>query len=82
MKILELQNQTTVKSLNPELKKLNGLGCPTCSSPLIDNIPQYEFHIHIKSVHCTNCDYIGKRDGFKLLNLQEIKDLSLIAVKH
>lgn len=68
-----------VKSVQSQEIKLNGLGCPQCSSPLSDNVPQYEAHNHIKSMSCTNCDYIGKREGFRILSKIEIKNLSVIS---
>lgn len=54
----------------------NCLICPQCSNLLVDQFPEYEKDKEIKSVKCSNiCDFIGKRQGFKLLSLQEIKDL-------
>lgn len=49
----------------------NMIGCPHCSNPLIDYLPQYEFKQEVKTVKCTCCDYLGMRKGFMLLSLEE-----------
>jgi hypothetical protein len=52
----------------------NMIGCPQCSVPLIDHLPQYESNQKIKTVKCTCCDYMGMREGFILLSSKEIEE--------
>lgn len=52
-------------------KHYNCLGCPQCSSPLHDPLFVLEFRQAIKTVKCENCDFIGYRKGWSILNKQE-----------
>lgn len=52
----------------------NMIGCPQCSVPLIDHLPQYEANQQHKTVKCTCCDYMGIRIGFIVLSPTEILD--------
>ena len=58
----ELQNKTL---------HYNMLACPHCSNLLFDQLHEYEKAKTVKSVACTSCDYIGKRNGFILLTLEQ-----------
>lgn len=60
----------TITSKQPILK-FNLIGCPNCANPLIDSLNEFETELIVKSVKCTVCDYIGKRNGFVLLQPNE-----------
>lgn len=53
------------------------LVCPQCSNLLVDHLAEYEAKLSIKTVKCTNCDYLGKREGFNLLTLEQIKEYNM-----
>lgn len=74
---LELKTQTKLKRTQEQPKlKFNALSCPHCSNLLFDNLEQYEKNNEIKSVSCVNCDFTSKRKGFRLLTLEEIKNIT------
>jgi hypothetical protein len=52
-------------------KHYNCLGCPQCSAPLYDSLLELENNYPIKSVKCDNCDFIGFRQGWELLNKEQ-----------
>jgi hypothetical protein len=56
----------------------NMLACPHCSNLLFDQLHEYEKYNSIKTVACISCDFLGKREGFKLLSLEQIKQLKPI----
>jgi Zn ribbon nucleic-acid-binding protein len=56
----------------------NMLACPHCSNLLFDQLHEYEKNSDIKTVACISCDYLGKRQSFKLLTLEQINNLKLV----
>lgn len=53
----------------------NMLSCPQCCNLLVDHLAEYEKNSAVKTVKCSNtgCDYVGKREGFQLFTLEQIK---------
>ena len=54
--------------MKPTIKHYNCLGCPTCSNPLHDPLFVLEKNQEVKTVKCDNCDFIGYRKGWYLMN--------------
>jgi hypothetical protein len=52
-------------------KHYNCLACPQCSNPLHDPLAELELNKAIKTVKCDNCDFIGFREGWSLLNKEQ-----------
>jgi hypothetical protein len=52
-------------------KHYNCLGCPQCSAPLYDSLIELEMRYPVKTVKCDNCDFIGFRKGWELLNKEQ-----------
>jgi hypothetical protein len=52
-------------------KHYNCLACPQCSNPLHDPLIELENNYAIKTVKCENCDFIGFRKGWELLNKEQ-----------
>lgn len=72
-----LEINKTILNIQEQVKlKFNALSCPQCSNLLFDNLEKYEKGNEIKSVSCVNCDFTSKRKGFRLLTLEEIKDIA------
>lgn len=56
----------------------NMLACPHCSNLLYDQLHEYEKNKSLKTVACISCDFLGKRESFKLLSLEDINNLKQI----
>lgn len=39
--------------------RINGLGCPQCSAPLVDSIMAVNSNARFRECNCTLCDYVS-----------------------